>query len=433
MINVIDEKLTREQAIHFLVSHPDKFGHMLGFKDLRNIHKKWMNDMYLSKVDRTLQAHRNSYKTTCVSINLSRTMILRPDLRTLFMRKTDDDVKEVLRQVKNILIHPITQYFVECIYGKPLKLTVDNAMELSTNLTSGVKGTSQLVGTGIGSSLTGQHYDLIFTDDIVTIADRFSRAERERVKVIYDELQNIKVKGTGRIFNTGTPWHKEDAFTKMPEPDKYDVYTTGIFTKEEIEAKKQDMEASLFAANYELKHIASEDIIFINPVIGAAIEKILNPQVTHIDAAYGGEDFTALTFCRKSEGKYYIYGRLWHKSVDECINEIIAERKKLLAGKIWCEKNADKGYLAKALNDKGERTVTYHADMNKYMKIATILKPVWKDVVFVEGTDQEYIDQICDYYEMAEHDDAPDSASCCIRILLPQKNAEDRVSSGFGY
>ena len=193
------------------------------------------------------------------------------------------------------------------------------------------------------------------------------------------------------------------------------------------------MSPSLFAANYDLKHIASEHIIFINPVVGAPFEKILNPQVTHIDAAYGGEDFTALTFCRKSEGKYYIYGRLWHKSVDECIDEIIAERKRLLAGKIWCEKNADKGYLAKALNEKGERTITYHEDMNKYMKIVTILKPDWRNVVFVEGTDQEYIDQICDYYEMAEHDDAPDSAACCIRILHPQKNAEDRVHSGFGY
>lgn len=348
------------------------------------------------------------------------------------MRKTDDDVKEVIRQVKNILTHPKTQYFVKCIYGKPLKLVVDNASELTTNLTNDVKGTSQLVGTGIGSSLTGQHYDLIFTDDIVTIEDRFSRAEREKVKVIYDELQNIKKKGTGRIFNTGTPWHKEDAFAKMPEATKYDVYSTGIFNKEEIKALKEDMEPSLFAANYELKHIASEDIIFLNPVVGAAIENILNAQLSHIDAAYGGEDYTAFTICRKSGGKYYIYGRLWHKAVDDCMDVIIQERRRLLAGKIYCEKNADKGYLANALREKGEKVVTYHEDTNKYMKIVTTLKPDWKNVVFVEGTDQEYIDQICDYYEFAEHDDAPDSASCCIRILHSQRNAEDRVS-GFGY
>jgi hypothetical protein len=37
--------------------------------------------------------------------------------------------------------------------------------------------------------------------------------------------------------------------------------------------------------------------------------------------------------------------------------------------------------------------------------------------VFLEGTDPEYIDQILDYTENAEHDDAPDSAACICRIL----------------
>ena len=114
------------------------------------------------------------------------------------------------------------------------------------------------------------------------------------------------------------------------------------------------------------------------------------------------------------------------------IDEIIAERKRLLGGKVWCEDNGDKGYLAKALREKGEKVFTYHEDTNKYIKIVTNLKPDWRNVVFVEGTDQAYIDQILDYNEYAEHDDAPDSASCCLRILHPQKNAEDRVSA-FGY
>jgi uridine kinase len=114
------------------------------------------------------------------------------------------------------------------------------------------------------------------------------------------------------------------------------------------------------------------------------------------------------------------------------MDEIIKDRKHLLAGKIYCETNADKGYLAKAFRDRGERVVTYTESMNKYMKIVTHLKGDWKNVVFVEGTDNDYIDQILEYNEFAEHDDAPDSAACAIRLLHPQKNAEDRVS-GFGF
>ena len=387
--------------------------------------------MAFGKGDKTLQGHRSSYKTTCLSIALALIMILLPNKRTLFMRKTDDDVKEIIKQVKNILTNPKTIYLVYCIYGVTLKLTVENAMELSTNLTTDIKGTSQLVGIGTGSSLTGRHYDYIFTDDIVNLKDRISRAERERIKGVYMELINIKNKG-GRIFNTGTPWHKEDAFTLMPDAEKWDCYATGIFSDEELKAIKAQMSPSLFAANYELKHIASEDVIFENAVTGADIEKVLNSPFSHIDAAYGGEDYTTYTIARKTEGKIYVYGRIWHKAVDECEDEIIAERQKLLVGKIYCETNADKGYLAKALREKGERVVTYAETMNKYIKIVTHLKGDWQNIVFVKGTDPEYINQILDYNEYAEHDDAPDSLACMCRLLHPKKD-DDKRTSGFGY
>lgn len=423
--------LTKLQAVEFLRDRPAEFGHLLGFKKLTAMHNRWIKQMAFGKGDHTLQGHRASYKTTCLSIALALIMILLPNKRTLFMRKTDDDVKEIIKQVRNILINPRTVYLVMCIYGVTLKLNVENATELSTNLTTDIKGTSQLVGIGTGSSLTGRHYDFIFTDDIVNVKDRVSRAERERIKTVYQELINIKNQG-GKIFNTGTPWHKEDAFVLMPNPEKWDCYHTGIFSKADLEQIKASMSPSLFAANYELKHIASEDVIFDNAQVGAEVEKIINAQICHIDAAYGGEDYTAFTIARKAEGKYYVYGRLWPKAVDECMDEIIKERQRFLVGKIYCETNADKGYLAKALREKGERVVTYPETMNKYIKIVTHLKGDWPNIVFVQGTDQAYIDQILDYNEYAEHDDAPDSCACMMRLLHPRKD-EDKRTSGFGY
>ena len=339
--------LTRKQAINFFKTEPYKFGRMLGFDKLTPMHNEWIKKMAFGSGDYTLQGHRASYKTTCLSVALAMIIILLPNKRTLFMRKTDDDVKEIIKQVRNILSNPKTQYLVTCIYGVNLRLTVDNATELMTNLTTDIKGTSQLVGIGTQSSLTGQHYDYIFTDDIINVKDRTSRAERERIKIVYQELINIKNRG-GRIFNTGTPWHKEDAFSIMPEPERWDCYSTGLMNDEEIQEIKDSMSPSLFAANYELKHIAAEDVIFDDAQIGADISRVLNANVCHVDAAYGGEDYTAFTIAKKVGGKYYVYGRLWHKAVDDCMEEIIADRKRLLAGKIYCETNADKGYLAKA-------------------------------------------------------------------------------------
>ncbi|MBR0387238.1 MAG: hypothetical protein IJH85_05540 [Clostridia bacterium] len=53
--------------------------------------------------------------------------------------------------------------------------------------------------------------------------------------------------------------------------------------------------------------------------------------------------------------------------------------------------------------------------MAKIIKIQTYLKQAWGRIRFLQGTDQAYIDQILDYTEYAEHDDAPDSAATVCR------------------
>lgn len=417
--NLTVSNLTRETAIELLTNAPFLFGQAVGFTLLTELHNGWIQEMVFGEDDETLQAHRGSYKTTAVSIALACIIILYPNDKTLFMRKSDDDVKEILEQVKKILEHSVTKWIVRVIYGVELRLVKSSSTELTTNLTNDPRGTAQLVGKGSKGSLTGKHFDRIFTDDIVNIQDRISKAERERTKTVYQELQNIKNRG-GRIFNTGTPWHADDCFCLMPNPKKYDCYQTGLISEEEIQHLKLHMLASLFAANYELKHIAAEDVIFINPVTGGDPVLVEQARYVHIDAAYtdGSEsDYTALTICRKINGKYYVYGRLWHKAVDTIKSELIAIRKKFNAGSFYCEKNADKGLLAKMLKMDGERANTYHESENKFIKIVTYLKWEWSNVIFVEGTDEAYIQQILDYNEFAEHDDAPDSLASYIRKL----------------
>lgn len=379
--------------------------------------------MVRGKGDHTLQASRNTYKTTSVSVALALILLLLPRKRVLFMRKTDDDVKEIVKQVQKILLDPHTQYFAQCIYGVGIRLTTQSANEVNTNLNTDIKGASQLFGMGIGSSLTGKHFDFIFTDDIVNIKDRYSRAERDRTKLIYQELHNI-VNRDGRICNTGTPWHPDDAFSVMPEPERFSCYhpeIKKIISDEQLQKIKESMLPSLFSANYELKHIASEDVIFTNPQTGADPAKV-EQGLAHIDAAYGGEDYTAFTIVRKEGDTYFVYGRLWRKHVDDLQDKIIELRERFNAGKILCEDNGDKGYLAKSLRRRGERVSIYHENMNKFMKITTYLKGVWKNVVFVAGTDEEYINQVCDYTEDADHDDAPDSLASLIRVYWKKGN-----------
>ena len=422
--------MTRNEAVRFLVRSPYKFGHMVGFDKLTEIHNGWMRKMIAGDGDLTLQGHRGSYKTTCLSISLAILIVVFPNRRILFARKTDDDVKEIINQVRKILQTPQLAYLVQVIYGVNLKLTTDNAMEINTNLTTDTRGTSQLMGMGIGGSITGKHFDFIFTDDIINLKDRKSKAERERTKSIYQELLNIRNPG-GRIINTGTPWHADDAFLLMPPAEKWDCYHTKMLSAEQIEELRRSMAPSLFAANYELVHIAAEDALFKTPPVFFQDAKLLRDGIAHIDAAYGGEDSTAFTCGKKRGDKLYLYGKMWHGHVDTVLDFCVAEAKRLMCGPIHCEKNADKGYLAKEIKDRGLTAYPYTEKENKYVKISSFLRKWWENIEWLEGTDPEYINQIMGYTEDAEHDDAPDSAACVCRYY--DRRSGEEYKSPFGW
>lgn len=428
-----EQRARRNKALQVLRDYPYIYGQQVGFTKLNPLNNEWIKEFIYGSGDMTLQAHRQAYKTTAVSVALSLELILYPNRTIKFFRKTDTAVKEIVAQVSKMLKHRLTRKLVRDIYGVNInfKLTVDRALEISTNLKNDPRGTNQLSAGGIKSSITGQHYDKIYTDDIVTIEDRTSKAERELTKIKYQELLNILNDG-GRMVNTGTPWHPEDAFTLMPEPERWDCYQTHIMSAEAIQQKKDSMLGSLFAANYELKHIAAEDVIFTDPRTGGAPEMVMNAKFNHIDAAYGGEDSTAFTLGKRVGDTYYILGKLWKKHVDDVTPEILALKHKYLSRTTLCETNGDKGYLKKNLEKKKESVIGYWEETNKFLKIVTYLRAAWKQVVFVEGTDPEYIQQILDYNENAEHDDAPDSAACLIRYLWDHKPEDQQVRGGFG-
>jgi hypothetical protein len=424
--------IDKKQALDLIWRNPIEIGHWVGFKDLTSLHNEWLRSFLYESDDQTLQAHRGSFKTTTLSLFFAIHCIIKPNETLLYFRKTGSDVAEVARQTANILGSGCMHIITQAIYGKELKLIKASNAEIQTNLSTTIKGMSQIVGLGIYTSITGKHADIVVTDDIVNVKDRISTAERENTKIAYMELQNIKNRG-GRFINTGTPWHKEDAFTLMPNPIKYDCYTTGLMSDDQIDDIRSHMSPSLFAANYELKHIADDSVLFPEPPQGADPSHVRN-GVCQLDSAFYGEDYTAFTIMVYEDHKYYILGKVWRKHVEDCYGEILRLYSIFACGKMYIEKNADKGMVARDLRNLGIRTVSYDESMNKHIKIATYLKAIWSDVEMVEGTDPEYIEQICDYSEDAEHDDAPDSASVLARMFYPKiakregrKNVVDEI------
>lgn len=419
-----------DKLVRSLKEEPVKYARLLGFNLLTDLHNGWIQDMvWKQETDETLLAHRGSYKTTCVSFALALIIVLKPNKTTIFIRKTDTDVIEIAKQTDKILRSDLFSYIAKEIYGVDLVVT-SNSYQIDTNLNTGTKGTPQLICLGIHTSLTGKHSDYIFTDDIVNVQDRTSQAERNSTKIQYQELQNVKNRD-GRIFNTCTPWHKQDAISElMPNKKYYDCYSTGLITAEKLRDLRESMDPSLFAANYELKHIASDEALFGKPNY-CNDETLLYEGVSHIDASYGGADWTAYTIMKKEpNGTIYALGKTWQKHVDDCLAEIQVLQERFKAGTVWNEKNADKGYLAKEVQKRGMFPKLYQEKQNKYVKISTYLRREWKNIYWLEETDRDYINQILDYTENAEHDDCPDSAASLIRQMEKGTTHRNRIREG---
>lgn len=426
-----------EKLVRALVRHPVRFARLLGFDLLTDLHNDWIRSMICEPDDYTLLGHRGSYKTTCLSIAFALLIILKPDKTIFFIRKTDDDVTEIVAQTRKILESDLFAYLVRELYGTELQLTAATANKIDTNLNTAARGSVQLWGMGLNGSLTGKHADYVFTDDIVNVKDRVSRAEREQTKRQYQELQNIKNRG-GRIYNTGTPWHKDDCISCcMSNVHFFDCYSTGLITDDQLQHLRESMSASLFAANYELKHIADADALFTQAQWLPDTEEnnaLILDGVAHIDAAYGGADCTAYTiFHELDDGRIIGFGALWERHVDECLDTIKAYHDEYRAGIVSVETNADKGYLLGELEtDYGFFTHGYQESTNKYIKIATYLKRNWTRIYWIAATFPEYIAQILDYNEWAEHDDAADSAASLIRYIgdAPEANTDDCMIGG---
>jgi hypothetical protein len=401
-----------------LIARPDLFGQALGYKKLLPIHGDWIRYIWFTDESRALQAHRGSYKTTAITVVGSIIYaLLNPDRRICILRKDDTSasgiIQEIAQHMKGAMVRGAISYLYK---GRDIRVLKHNSSEVTTSLKTRPTKEAQITGRGLFSSLTGQHYERIITDDIVTLKDRVSGPERERTIQYRQELRNIINPGYP-ISDVGTPWHKEDAFSICPEPARFPVGQTGIadFTKEYITELRNETPPDIYSINYLLEHSVSKNKLFKDAKFGKPPQRW--EPVAHVDKAYKGKDTIALTMFGYFNGQLWGYGKVWKGHIQDHYNDIAQEMQRKRAGTLWTEENDDKGLSTTEFSKRGIVIATYHEKQNKHVKIIGYLYPKWTSITWDEETDPEYISQIIEYEEGEEPDDAPDSASSCLRQM----------------
>jgi hypothetical protein len=399
---------------------PHLLGNYLGYNDLNEHHSKWIRYIWHSSQDRTLQAFRGSYKTTAVVvIGVIWYLLYHFEARILICREEYSGARASLEEIWQHYRGEKMASLYKTFFNVELSLPKENSSCLVLPTKKKVTKEGNIECTGVGGSITGRHYDRIITDDIITLKDRISNAKREQTIDFVRELRNIKnVDGT--LSNVGTPWHKNDAFSVMPAAKKYPIGSVDIrgLTEEKINELKRGTTQSLYAANYELKHIADLDKVFTEAKYETFSENEICIAV--LDPAYGGECTTALTVGYIAEEKIHIKGWVWPQSVVSLYSEIVKILSGMRIAQLYVEVNADKGASVRDISMMYSRVEGYHEHENKHIKIVSYCKKQWHRVYFAHDCQEDYIAQVLDYTEGQKPDDAPDTLASFIRILLYQ-------------
>ena len=198
----------------------------------------------------------------------------------------------------------------------------------------------------------------------------------------------------------------------------YTIDDNPFLDKSFVENLKKEYSGTVLYDRYILgMWVASEGALFTTYPEYTDDESLLYDGIAHIDAAYGGSDGSALTCAHKVKDKIYMFGKLRQQHIDTLFNSFMADMSDLRCSPVYMERNADKGFVAREFIRKGQPASVYDEHENKFKKIATYLRKWWPNIIFLQGTDKKYIEQIMAYNESAEHDDAPDSAASICRLL----------------
>lgn len=445
----ISDIYTKEDVDN-IIRYPHLLAHLVGYDDARLFHSEWIHHIWLKrekKID-SLMCHRGSYKSSVGIVSgMVWRLLVEPDSTIILTRSTFTEAAEGIAAVAKIMKRPEIRELFRFVHGeypdfKQEKLgdaRVDFSFHTATDVAP------NLLGLGLTSPWTGKHADIVVTDDISNMQSKISKAKRDLdVRVFREIVANI-VNRDGFVRVIGTPWTSpqqnglesilggfdpDDPKAGLAPPKKYYIEDTKLIDNVKLEEIRASTTPQEFSANYLLQFTSADDAIFSDPTyIEEWDSNNCERPRAQIDAAYGGEDTTALTIMARRRDKPIIQtvGFLWPQSVFDVLDEIEEKLHFYKCMKIAVEENADKGWLTKELKKKAFSVIPYHESTKKEVKIATYGLEVWEEIRFVESdTDPKYMSQLVDWTPIAKnnHDDAADSMSSLVRQFYSKKAAK---------
>lgn len=398
-----------------LYEHPEKLGWLLGYKKITRVHGEWIKTIHEAKEDLTFQSHRGSYKTTALTVcGIIWALFFFPDRRYLVASSTETNADKIVAEISK-------QYHNTALIALYNLINVDSAVDKSTwrrtsfTLTTRKKSFKEasVESIGVGGIVTSRHYDRIICDDIVTIKDRTSAAERRTKKNWIKELQSI-IDPHGVIAYIGTPWHISDIYSITPTAVKWPVGSIlieGLDDKKLAKIRKMQGE-SFYSAQYLLEHTSDEDKIFDNPTFGELHGNTNVAMFAYLDPALGGKDSSAIVIGCKHVNKYYIvYANKWNTHIDKTYDKTVALCTQYNVRTLYAESNAAQKLIIDEFNRRKVNTKGVNHSKNKHLRIMDGVLKHWESINWSKRCNDQFLNEVLEYTETSTRDDCPDAVA----------------------
>jgi hypothetical protein len=181
-------------------------------------------------------APRGTYKTSLVAAFIVYLFLKYPNIRIAMGRATHALAKGILSKIKEMLKYPM----IRDVFGDLSKGATKWSEEQITINTRTKAFQEPTVDTyGLGTSLTGQHYDVIFGDDFVTEENYTSAAAFDDAQITLQSFNAVLNPGGSQII-TGTRWPGDIYGWIIETDDKlYDAAINAGLPEDQAQAKRQ--------------------------------------------------------------------------------------------------------------------------------------------------------------------------------------------------
>jgi hypothetical protein len=432
---LVNQRINHVAILADWLAEPHKFGHELGYDKLTPLHGEWIKIFLQYKRFDVLQAFRGSYKTTCGVVAMNLLFLCFPDMRLLIVRKTGDLASDILKSIqRHFETNDILRLYMFSRWGiTDVKTKIWSSERTQFAFKKTITPQPSLMAVGVGASITGGHFDYIWTDDISTIDDRYSPAERRWTISYFRELENL-IDPLGQTRLSGTPWHEEDVFSiidkKYFENRQFPFGTVDLPPEElvEIAARKDRLPYAEWCCNYELRHVQDND------TLGAfAIADVWDCMycVAFIDPSFSDKtdtDSTAVSVVGVSKGGAILFtGMKLPKSISDEVTRVTilnflsrftpiesVIESQLAESSIFFIDAFRANEIHNAIKNLWTVKRQYR---NKHERIAATVIANKPEMRILTGTQQEYSLEVSRYYKGAAHDDCPDSLAGAIEHL----------------